>query len=542
MAFAVELDDFSGGLNVGQRLPTQPDKTWTGKDVLVTSSGLLVPRRKALVGTGTATGNEALSGTEEAWLPAAGVQWSGGHHVLYMLSTSTPTYTVYQFTDNGSSFSYVRSFTVSGEMSERPIFNRNGGVEYARWIRYAAGSDRIETINLTAGGVLALTTLPSSCVPNTLCQWGSRLLAASTATTGRIYYSNAGDFSTWPSANYIDVNSTNTDDIVELIPTANALYIGRPSGWYVLTGTFTDMNALNVRPLEAGNGTGAFAFGTGTNIGGRILYAGNKPDAFLREITPAGGRDLAWSVEADEATDFNRRVPTLNGAVARQVEDSLVVNTSSLVFGSSSDGTGTFEMVAWRNGLFQRHVLDSTVDGIGGSVAVANCSPGADNYAAIRGIALRDSDNRVAPWKLPIVENRPVYWDGAAIEGVWRSAPIAGPRPGEPFRVSKVMVEVYKFKTSSESDSTGWGGSCSVKCKVWGEWGSDLSASNLGVPSTTELTWSQTASSIPDDWQREMLVFNVNDLPPVARCVVQLKLKMVAVRRVILVGEPIGQR
>lgn len=554
MPFAVEIADFSGGLNVGQKLPTQDTRTWTGRDVLVTDSGLLIPRRKAAVGTGTAAGNEAISGTEEAMRAFALRDTSAGGapvmHLFYMLTTGTPTYTIYQFTDNADgTFTYVRSFTMGDEFNGRVIPITTAGVQYAMWVRGFVGGATLEYVNLSAGGV-GTYALAANANPTTLCQWGARLFVASTAVPGRIMYSDPAAFGTWPAGNYIDTSVTQSESISALIPTASALYVAREAGWLVLTGTPTDLNALQVRPLDAGQGLASPPGGWGAlSIGGRIFYSGTKGGVFLRERQAVGSRDVAMNVESDEATDFIRRSPSAttsnnyDAGLFRGVEDGFTLGSVAAVpFLNGADGTGTFELIHWRNDRLQRHVLNSTTDGIGGAVIVADGWPGADSHAAIRGFALRDSDNRVAPWCLPLTETRPVYWDGASIEGVWRSAPITGTKPNEPFKVSKVLVEIYKFKTSSETVSTGWGGSCSVTCSVYADWLADISVGNLATPATTAIPWSQTAASVPDDWQRETLVFNVNDLPPSYRVTIQLKLRMVAVRRVVLYADHIGVR
>jgi hypothetical protein len=139
-----------------------------------------------------------------------------------------------------------------------------------------------------------------------------------------------------------------------------------------------------------------------------------------------------------------------------------------------------------------------------------------------------------------------VYHTSTAVEGVWRSAPIAGPKPFEPFRVSKVLVEVYKFRSAADggngdqASGSAWGGNCSVKCRVRGEWTTEVSNGNLSTPASTEQTWTQDSDDIPKDWQREVLEFNVNDGPPMHRCVIELKITMVAVRRVILYADHTG--
>ena len=554
MAFAVEVDDFSSGLNVGQRLSRQDPRTWTGRDVLVTEGGLLVPRRKAAVGTGNATGNEQITGDEEVSDAICSPKLSSGsligHHMVYAVNNLTAgTYTGYLFTDNGDgTFTYVRSYTLGAEINNRFVPSRtSAGVEYAMWLRSFIGGTTFEHINLTAGGISTFT-LPENGNPRTLAIWGLRLVIASTANPGRILYSDANSWGSWPAGNYLSISSS-AEAITEIVPTASALYLGRESGWYVVTGTPVDMNALSIRPLEAGDGTPQIPGAGALNVGGRILYTGARSDVFLREKLSVTTRDLGYNIEGDESEDFRRRQPLFPGLgvtswrrLERLIGGGVVIDEGTPLIDATSDGDGTAEMIVWRDGTFQRHLLDSTVDGIGGAVAIANGAPGLDPLSALRGFAMRASDNRMAPWMLPLEETRPVYWGSTAVEGLWRSAPLAGPKPAEPFRVKQVLVEVYKFKTSSETDSNGWGGSCSVKCKVFADYVADVSVGNLATPTTTELTWSQTASSIPDDWQREMLVFNCADLPAVYRVVIQLKIKMVAVRRVILVGDHIGLR
>lgn len=104
---------------------------------------------------------------------------------------------------------------------------------------YACGaSSAIHDIDHVAGTVAVLAGSPSAA--QSICQYGDRLVVGGTAANkNRVYFSAAGDPTSWPAQNYFDVGSPNIP-IVAVIPCRHLLFIATSASsevsWWVLSG------------------------------------------------------------------------------------------------------------------------------------------------------------------------------------------------------------------------------------------------------------------------------------------------------------------
>lgn len=256
----VEWDDFTGGYYVGASATKQPRNTFTGQNVAVAmDDATLVPMYSPAAVT--LTGTDVTSGViyNSGWTdvgPPAGLNGmtcftakTASAAYLYVV-TSTGAVVRHTLTLNGTlaNFVTVRPTMVSGDTSNNYIDVFLGG-DYLKLILYKLNSDgTVRSSYPQAVSILGMSAYADTQVLGTAV-WGARMLAYSRSSN--LYFSDALDFSDWPATNYISVGYFN-DNVTAMVPRNYDLLIGKPSGWYVVSGILNYSAA--VRQINNGLG------------------------------------------------------------------------------------------------------------------------------------------------------------------------------------------------------------------------------------------------------------------------------------------------
>lgn len=338
----VEWDDFTGGYYVGPSATKQPRNTFQGDNVTVAmDDAAMIPAYEvapyALTGSTDVTAglitNAGLTGVSEPAM-VLGV-------TAFTAKTSSAVY-LYVITYNGTVFRFTiaTAGTVANFVLGKPVMVTSltgGNIEIYvpgdlsqiwRYTVTTAGSLVGSATAVSIGGILATANVQVY----GLAVWGARMIAWGDNSV--LSFSSANDFSGgWPAANYIYIGY-GQDPITAVVPRNYDLLIGKPSGWYSVSGVLD--YAASVRQVNNGlgvmgddptcefNNQAVFSTDTGT-IGFPVnLYTVNgarvQPMAFQRfggtpqnlSIAKCSLGVLALCYTKDDETDIDGVLWTLN--------------------------------------------------------------------------------------------------------------------------------------------------------------------------------------------------------------------------------------
>lgn len=215
MTRAVRFDDFSGG-EWGQKGARQAARNqFSAKNMLVYRDGSVGPRAGLEAAAVTGLPNGLVWGL--AATPVAGAD-------LIVVVGAQP----YKVNSAGGGAAAAYSAALAATPTKPMDFVRLGTDVYG--VSYA---DKAYKFVATGPTLTALAASPGG---RAVAVLGQRLIVANTTVQGeRLHYSAAGDFTSWPAANYIDVD----DDwpITGLWAQRGHLLISKQTGFYTHTGT-----------------------------------------------------------------------------------------------------------------------------------------------------------------------------------------------------------------------------------------------------------------------------------------------------------------
>jgi len=256
----VEWDDFTGGYYVGASATKQPRNTFTGQNVAVAmDDATLIPMYSpdTLLLSGTDVSGGVI--TNAGWTdvgPPAGLNGltcftakTASAAYLYAV-TSTGTVVRHTLTLAGSlvDFLTVRPTLVIGGTNKDLVDVYVSG-DYRQLIRYKLNIDGTVYLGFpTTVAVSGMTATGDGQILGTAV-WGARLVGY--GQSSNLYFSNAADFTTWTLTNYIGIGYL-YDNITAIVPRNYDLLIGKPSGWYVVTGVLN--YSASVRQINNGLG------------------------------------------------------------------------------------------------------------------------------------------------------------------------------------------------------------------------------------------------------------------------------------------------
>lgn len=229
--FTVEYDDFTGGHYVGLNDVRQPMNTWRGAGVIATADqGMLMPdggwTRPA--GNMVSASATASSHTQPISFRDYGSTTMPDSRAYVHLVAATAT-TVRRYTVEADSL--LSTTTLPNAVSTSAVVNQlNNQLAYVR------SGTGVNTIYLVQPSSTTVTTVTTQTDFKLGVWWWNNFGFGVGMPSSRLYFSLAGDpATTWPANNYIDVGESNSP-IITLMPQADALYIGKTDGWWVLTG------------------------------------------------------------------------------------------------------------------------------------------------------------------------------------------------------------------------------------------------------------------------------------------------------------------
>jgi hypothetical protein len=218
----VVFDDFTkgefGSLNPIEYGDHGKSGMWTGTGMMVLPDGSLCPQPipKAQTTTG-------LSGTAVDM----GMGSNGTSAVLWAKMGNK----IYQ-SGPGPTFAFTALSGTSGDSLS--FLDRVAASSFKTYAVNTTGG--LEVIDHSGASIGAVGGSPPLAV--TVCQYGDRLMLGGAANANRLWFSAAGNFASWPVANFIDVGDT--APIVALKPMRGFLLIAKSGGtdetWWILRG------------------------------------------------------------------------------------------------------------------------------------------------------------------------------------------------------------------------------------------------------------------------------------------------------------------
>lgn len=221
--FVLEWDDFTGGYFVGPSHANQPSNTWRGTNVIVDpNDGMLngvVDWTAATVTSGTPGGTTTTGGYVGMWTDGDSVwRLSGAGKVDFYGNVRTNTANVGVINYNLTTVTAILDTCAWSSAYIFACYTPSSGTD--NYVRIA-----------TSGGARTYYTLTEKV--RILARWGEFMVGAGATTPYRLYYSNAYTPETW-SGDFIDIGDAGT--ISCLVPFGDTLFIGKPDGWWAVTG------------------------------------------------------------------------------------------------------------------------------------------------------------------------------------------------------------------------------------------------------------------------------------------------------------------
>jgi len=255
----VEWDDFTGGLYVGPSATNQPRNTFGGDNVTVAmDDATLIPMYQPAVVA--LTGTDVTSGKiTAAWSSVSEpVQLNGvicfvaktaGAAYLYAISGTTVTRHTLGLAGSVANFYVARPLMLATETTSSDVFVYIPGDTNTIIVARITVNGALVG-SLTAVNITAVMTATSATRLIGLTIWGARMIGW--AANSYLYFSEASVFTTaWSATNYI-VIGYNNDSISNVIARNFDLIVGKPSGWFVVTGVLNYSAAVR----QVNNGMG----------------------------------------------------------------------------------------------------------------------------------------------------------------------------------------------------------------------------------------------------------------------------------------------
>lgn len=258
-AFTSTWDDFTGGYYVGENDNRQPRNTFTGENVAVSiNDGSIVATNKVQQiplnapgehDTGIVIDNDSLyidAGTGVSTFVTPAVQ--GGDYIYFavqFIGASSTTFKMYRLRwgdpANPTANCEINSsdaVTLTNNYTITNVFTTNeAGQVYA----YIGSKDKLYKFTGTGNwdainpAGMSTITLPSGITSvDGITVWNARMVAWS-STTDFLYFSDALDFNTWGSTNYLAPGYSN-NGVTCAIPRYEDLLVIKPNAIYSITG------------------------------------------------------------------------------------------------------------------------------------------------------------------------------------------------------------------------------------------------------------------------------------------------------------------
>jgi hypothetical protein len=250
-AFISTWDDFTGGYFVGENDNRQPRSTFTGENVAVSiNDGSIVatnkvqqitisdddPELDAFTVEDDSLYIDGGSSADVYVTPAV----QAGNFVFFAVRLSQTTFKMFRLSVDGGSGTLKASAAVTIDSGHKitNVFTTNEGGEI-----YAYIGNKTTLYKFTGTGdwdsgepaVKTDITLPSGITSiSGITVWNARMVAWS-SETDFVYFSDALDFNTWVSTNYLAPGYSN-NGVIHVIPRYEDLVVVKPNAIYSITG------------------------------------------------------------------------------------------------------------------------------------------------------------------------------------------------------------------------------------------------------------------------------------------------------------------
>lgn len=514
-AFDVEWDDFTGGHFVGARSTGQPMNTWTGDNVICTA--------------------------DEGYLMAA-PSWSTSNQLFSVAGTATLSPPLRAWVYNGS---YRQDFGVvtargsqpysvdlsTGVVTSLTALANNVSYEhncrYGTRLLFASQASAIQSYN-ASGGAAASHAFPTN-GNGGVWTWGQFAVAFG-GTNDRLYYSAAGDPTSWSSGSYLsfgEQGSSNT--LLTVVPTNDTLFVLTTDGWWAVTGVLGQTTVIRRMSHVAsgwrqGGVVGADETLMAVESSMGILFANSF--GFGQALSVLAGTQVRPVMHLPASKQIDYLARSGQQVLAQQ-------NNEKLWIWSELHRRWRNMTLAATNGSGHTAYYQPTEDQEGTAFA-ADTDPRISMSAVYRNGSTSTTGYII---HAPAEPTQPTTTSGVFDSA---TATLAEYRAKDPFLVKRLLVEIDFGEPATQT------GQRSLTAKVTTNARANLSprflrdsSGNVELMASAPLTetWNSASSTLRGD--RVMLEFDVNDGAATYAAAPQLTMQGVKVRRVILKAEAV---
>lgn len=459
--------DFSKGHFGTLGIFAAPEGTFFGKNVIRSREGVLHPR------PGTEVYPTAGSSVGE--VHALGWNGVAGRDVWVLINQTV-------FHRDGASLASgwtAATGTITAEPNEQcPFWEVRPGITYI-----LVPGQGLWKLDLTSapGALTQVAAVTADMAGRALAVWGERLFIGGWDPGRRVYYSEPGDFETWPAANFFDVGPAS--QVRVLIAQRQHLAVALQDGsWYVMTGSTPATGTI--RSVIGPQGTWHFwtnsAVRTNDDMIWMVPNQGTWPAAF-------DGSQVAELRHLEYAPTQGNIAGEQNVVAGRMRDEVLFI---------SGEPSSRGEAIFLTNGTWTKH-------SIGGDIAGGVVSDG-QKY-----IYLHDFGGpAVAPhvYRLDVQNNG----DPGGVVGALGDESSTDPldaevhlpgfwsEDGQEVCVRQIIVDGWKWDTGAATDNT-----LDAAIHTYGQ-------THLDGPQVHSLdAWTEAASSSPAGGERVRWIWNI---------------------------------
>lgn len=237
--FDIEYDDFSGGYWVGPSSNKQPRNTFRGDNIMATADeALLMPSAELLPASSafsaSSSGRIVRGTVDSAGRVVTVDRLLSGNTTLHWFDVSAfPTTTPFSTTAAAAT-----TYLDDNNEQRSPLVAFGNNFYYYVGHKDNAGATAAQISQHDATGITFIDTpLPVGAHP--ICVAHDQFLCVFPRTLSsirnRFYYSAPGNGASWDANNYYNIGNPNYP-IRAMVSRGTELYIGKPDGWWLLTG------------------------------------------------------------------------------------------------------------------------------------------------------------------------------------------------------------------------------------------------------------------------------------------------------------------
>lgn len=322
--FRIEWDDFAGGFFVGPNDADQPRNTWTGTGMTVSADqSMLMPAAEVDELSPSGAAGLRVERFNSGWMPLGAPivcsgKFNGGSTVSEIVTWVTLESDTFDMEIRAvGAGSTVISTVVAGVSGDyryptaRPVAipttadYQKVGVYFPSERNVASVLTQFMYEYLPFDGTAAATSIP---VRLSIVERWKEWLVAVKHNTNRLHFSAPLAPTSWGASDYVEIGDS--APITAIVPMANQLWVGKQSGWFIVSGVLGE--STTVRQVDSQIGPASFG-AEPTELG--VMYARSDRGVSLMAQKGLKTEVVNYRVPASRTHEYHNPIDVLSGTI-----------------------------------------------------------------------------------------------------------------------------------------------------------------------------------------------------------------------------------